>query len=126
MPLELRPLSNRIVVSPDEPEKMSAGGIHIPDTAKHIPQMGTIVAIGPGRYNDVPVYHPLIGEKGGPRGDSPWIRQPMDLRVGQRIFFAKNAGSIVQIERDSFVVLRETEVLALVVEVDDAATPSDD
>lgn len=117
MPLKLRPLSNRVVVIPDEPERMSAGGIHIPDSAKHMPQLGTVVEVGPGRVPEVPVFHPLVGEG---YGDNPWHRQPMTVSKGDRVFFAKNAGTIMQIDRDSFIVLRETEILALVIEDEDS------
>ena len=120
MPLKLRPLSNRIVVRPDKPEEMSKGGIFIPESAKYIPQMGTVEAIGPGRIPEVPVFKPT-------GGDNPWHRQPMAVKEGDRIFFSKNAGSFIQInERDNFIVLRESEVLALVIEDDDATASSDD
>lgn len=123
MSVKLRPLSNRIVVVPDKPDKLSAGGIHIPESARHIPQIGTVVAVGPGRYPEVPVYHPFVGK--GPYGDSLYPRQPINVKIGDRVFFAKNAGTLMEIGRDSFIVLRESEVLAIVIE-DDTSTPSSD
>jgi len=117
MTLKLRPLSNRIVVMPDKPEEVSRGGIYIPDTAKYTPQMGTIVEVGPGFIPPVPAFNIGLG--------TAYHRMPMAVEVGQRIFFSKNAGSFITInERDTFIVLRESEVLALVIEDDSA--PSDD
>ena len=97
MAMSLRPLGDRVIVEPVEKEEMTAGGIILPETAKEKPQQGTIVAVGPGRR------------------DEEGKRIPMDVKVGDRVLFAKYAGTEVKLEEDEKVlVLKESDILAVV------------
>ncbi|MFH1927633.1 MAG: co-chaperone GroES [Chloroflexota bacterium] len=95
--MSLKPLGDRVIVEPLEKEEMTAGGIILPETAKEKPQQGTIVAVGPGRR------------------DEEGKRIPMDVKVGDRVLFAKYAGTEVKLEEDEKVlVLKESDILAVV------------
>jgi chaperonin GroES len=94
---KVAPLADRVVVKPLEEAETMRGGLYIPDTAKEKPQQGEIVAVGPGRYD----------EKGG-------NRVPMELKVGDRVLYAKYAGSEVTIEGENRLILRESDVLAVI------------
>lgn len=97
MAMSLRPLGDRVIVEPVEKDEMTAGGIILPETAKEKPQQGTIVAVGPGRR------------------DEEGKRIPMDVKVGDRVLFAKYAGTEVKLEEDEKVlVLKESDILAVV------------
>ena len=97
MAMSLKPLGDRVIVEPVEKEEMTAGGIILPETAKEKPQQGTIVAVGPGRRDE--------------DGD----RIPMDVKVGDRVLFAKYAGTEVKLDGDEKVmVLKESDILAVV------------
>ena len=71
------------------------GGLFIPDTAKEKPQQGEIIAVGPGRY-----------EKN--------VRVPMELKVGDKVLYGKYSGSEVTIDNDQYLILRESDVLAVI------------
>ncbi len=92
----LVPLHDRIVIRPTVQEEVLASGIVIPDTAKEKPQQGEVIAVGPGRLDD--------------NGN----RIPMDVKVGDRILFAKYTGQEVKIDHDELIVLSEKDVLAKV------------
>jgi chaperonin GroES len=95
--MALRPLHNRIVVERSEvSEQKSAGGIIIPDSAKEKPQEATVVAVGPGKL------------------DKDGKRQPMDVKVGDRILIGKYAGSDIKLDNKDYVILTEDEVLAVI------------
>jgi chaperonin GroES len=95
--MALRPLHNRIVVERSETsEQKSAGGIIIPDSAKEKPQEATVVAVGPGKI------------------DKDGKRQPMDVKVGDRILIGKYSGSDIKIDNKEYVILTEDEVLAVI------------
>ena len=95
--MALRPLHNRIVVERSEvSEQKSAGGIIIPDSAKEKPQEATVVAVGPGKL------------------DKDGKRQPMDVKVGDRILIGKYAGSDIKLDNKEYVILTEDEVLAVI------------
>jgi len=97
MAMNLRPLGDRVIVEPVEKEEMTAGGIILPETAKEKPQQGKILAVGPGRR------------------DEEGKRIPMDVKVGDRVLFAKYAGTEVKLEEDEKVlVLKESDILAIV------------
>jgi len=97
MAMSLKPLGDRVIVEPVEKEEMTAGGIILPETAKEKPQQGTIVAVGPGRR------------------DEEGKRIPMDVKVGDRVLFAKYAGTEVKLDEDEKVlVLKESDILAVV------------
>jgi chaperonin GroES len=95
--LKLRPLADRVVVKPLEREEMTKSGIVLPDTAKEKPQEGTIEAVGSGRYN----------EQSGKRVE-------LDVKVGDRVMYAKYAGSEVKIDEVEYLILSEKDILAVV------------
>jgi chaperonin GroES len=95
--MQIRPLGDRVVVKPLEEEERTKGGIVLPDTAKEKPQHGEVMAVGPGEWDE-----------DGKR------RRPLDVQVGDRVLFAKYAGSEVKIEDDDYLILRQSDILAVV------------
>jgi chaperonin GroES len=93
---KLRPLGDRVVVKPTAREEMTKSGIVLPDTAKEKPQEGTIVAAGPGRLNDE-------GE-----------REPMDVKVKDKVLYAKYAGTEFKIDDEDFLIISQKDILAVV------------
>ncbi|MBE0409556.1 MAG: co-chaperone GroES [Anaerolineales bacterium] len=96
MSLSIKPLGNRVVVEPFEEEEVTAGGIVLPETAKEKPQKGKVLAIGPGDRNDE-------GE-----------RIPMDVSEGDSVLYAKYAGTEIKIDGKKLLILRESDLLAIV------------
>ena len=94
--LNLRPLSDRLVVDPQEKEEMTASGIILPETAKEKPQKGTVLAAGPGRTDD-----------NGKRIE-------MDVKTGDVVLYARFAGTEVKINDRKLLILKESDVLAIV------------
>ncbi len=94
--MKLRPLDDRIVIKQSEAEEKTAGGIILPDTAKEKPQIGTVVAIGPGKILD------------------DGTRANMSVKVKDEVIYAKYIGSDVEIDGDKYVILRESDVLGIV------------
>jgi len=88
------PLADRVVVRSLEGHEQTRGGLFIPDTAKEKPQEGEILAVGPGRFDD--------GK-----------RVPMEVKVGDKVLFGKYSGTEVMIDGESLLILRETDVLAV-------------
>ena len=97
MALKLRPLADRVVVKPVEREEMTKSGIVLPDTAKEKPQEGIIEAVGNGRYNE------RTGE-----------RVALDVKVGDRVMYAKYAGSELKLDDVEYLILSEKDILAVV------------
>ncbi len=95
MSISMKPLGSRLVVEPIEQEEISAGGIVLPETAKEKPQKGTVLAIGPGDRN----------EKGE--------RVAMDVAVGNTVLFAKYSGTEIKYEGKKLLILRESDILAI-------------
>jgi chaperonin GroES len=95
--LKLRPLADRVVIKPVEREEVTKSGIVLPDTAKEKPQEGIIEAVGNGRYNE------RTGE-----------RIKLDVVVGNRVMYAKYAGSEVKIDDVDYLILAEKDILAVV------------
>jgi chaperonin GroES len=93
---KLVPLGDRIVIKPVVQEEVLASGIVIPDTAKEKPQQGEVVAVGPGRL------------------DENGKRIAMEVRVGDRVLYAKYTGQEVKIEQEEYIVLSEKDVLCKV------------
>jgi chaperonin GroES len=93
--VKVNPLADRVVIKALEEAESMRGGLYIPDTAKEKPQQGEIIAVGPGRY-----------EKDK--------RVPMDLKVGDRILYGKYSGTEVTIDNEQLLILRESDVLAVV------------
>jgi chaperonin GroES len=97
MAIKLRPLADRLVVEPIEREETFAGGaLVLPETAKEKPQQGKVLAVGLGRLDD-------SGK-----------RVAMDVKAGDEVLFAKYAGTEVKIEDKKLLILKETDVLAVV------------
>jgi chaperonin GroES len=94
MAVKLQPLADRLVVKPIEREEVTKGGIVLPDTAKEKPQEGEVLAVGPGR----------LSEDGK--------RIAMDVKVGDRVIYAKYGGTEIRIEDEELVILRESDILA--------------
>ena len=92
---KIRPLADRVVVKPLEESEQMRGGLYIPDTAKEKPQQGEIVAVGPGRVSD-----------DGKRID-------MELSKGDKILYGKYSGTEVTLEDAQYLILRESDVLAV-------------
>jgi|TARA_B100000315_G_scaffold243467_1_gene266873 chaperonin GroES len=94
MAVKLQPLADRLVVSPIEREERTKTGIYLPDTAKEKPQEGKVIAVGPGR----------LSEDGK--------RIAMDIKVGDRVIYAKYGGTEIKIDDEDLVILRESDILA--------------
>ncbi len=92
---KVAPLSDRVVVKPSEEAEQMRGGLYIPDTAKEKPQQGEVVAVGPGRTED--------GK-----------RVPMEVKVGDKILYGKYSGTEVTIDNTQMLILRESDILAIV------------
>ena len=95
--VKLRPLEDRVVVEPLEAEEVTAGGIVLPDVAKEKPQRGHVIAVGPGKLLD-------NGQRGA-----------LSVSVGDEVIFAKWGGSEVEINGDEVKILRESDILAKIV-----------
>ncbi|MGD0448204.1 MAG: co-chaperone GroES [Candidatus Dormibacteria bacterium] len=95
--MKLRPLADRVVIKPVEREEVTKSGIVLPDTAKEKPQEGIIEAVGSGKYNE------RTGE-----------RIKLDVAVGDRVMYAKYAGSEVKIDDVDYLILSEKDILAVV------------
>jgi len=94
MAFNVKPLADRVIVAPMEKETMK-GGIIIPDTAKEKPQQGKIVAVGPGAVNDA-------GERVKP-----------EVKKGDVVLYGKYAGTEVNVDGKDYLILRESDVLAI-------------
>ena len=93
--VKVSPLADRVVVKPLEETEQMRGGLYIPDTAKEKPQQGEVIAAGPGRF-----------EKDK--------RVPMEVKVGDKILYGKYSGTEVNLDGDTYLILRETDILAIV------------
>jgi chaperonin GroES len=95
--MNLKPLGDRIVVQPkEEDEARTASGLVIPDTAKEKPQLGQVLAVGPGQWNE--------------GGDE---RIPLDVAVGDLVFYSKYGGTEVKYEGEDYLILSARDVLAV-------------
>ena len=97
MALNLRPLGDRVVIEPSEGEEVTSGGILLPETAKEKPQEGTIIAIGTGRRDE---NGKLIA---------------MDVKDGDKVLYAKYAGTEIKLNGKKVLILKETDILAVVI-----------
>ena len=89
--LKVTPLHDRVIVKAAAAEEKTAGGIIIPDTAKEKPQRGIVIAAGPGKKDE-----------------------PVTVKVGDTVLYGKYAGTEIQIEGDDFLIMRESDILAIV------------
>jgi chaperonin GroES len=95
MALKLKPLADRLVVKPLESEDVTPGGIVLPETAKEKPQKGEVMAVGPGARDEE-------GERILP-----------DVRVGDKVLFAKYSGTEIKLDGEKLLILRESDILAV-------------
>ena len=95
--VSIKPLEDRIVVQANEAETTTASGLVIPDTAKEKPQEGTVIAVGPGRWDE-------DGEK----------RIPLDVAVGDAVLYSKYGGTEVKYSGEDYLILSARDVLAIV------------
>ncbi len=96
--MQLRPLSDRVVVQVLEQEEKTASGIYLPDTAKEKPQQGKVIAVGPGK----------VAQNGE--------RIPMTVKPGDKVLFAKYAGTEVKLGAEEYLIMSENDILAVVEE----------
>jgi len=94
--MAVKPLDDRVLIKQSEAEERTAGGIVLPDTAKEKPQRGSVIAAGPGKLLD-----------SGERGE-------MGLKKGDEVFDGKYACTDIKIDGEDYVILRETDVLAVI------------
>jgi chaperonin GroES len=94
--MAVKPLDDRVLVKQCQAEQKTAGGIVLPDAAQEKPQRGVVKATGPGKLLD-----------SGARGE-------MSLKKGDEVFYGKYAGTEIKIDTEEFVILRETDVLAII------------
>ncbi len=92
----LRPCGDRVLVKPNVEEEKTAGGIVLPDTAKERPQWGEVIAVGPGKWDEDGKH-----------------RIPMDVKVGDKVVFAKYGGTEVKVDGEEYLILRESDILAV-------------
>jgi chaperonin GroES len=93
---KLRPLGDRVVIKPTPREEMTKSGIVLPDTAKEKPQEGEIIAVGPGRILD------------------DGTREQMDVKKGQKVLYAKYAGTEFKVDGDDLLIVSQKDILAVV------------
>ncbi len=98
MAVKLRPLGDRVLVKPIEQETHLPSGLVLPETAKDKPQIGEILAVGPGPRTD----------------DGKHI--PLEVKIGQKVAFPKYAGTELKLNGDRYLLLREDDLLAIVEE----------
>ena len=89
--VNITPLHDRVIVKPAPAEEKTAGGIIIPDTAKEKPQRGTVMAAGPGKKDE-----------------------PMTVKTGDTILYGKYAGTEVTFEGEDYLIMRESDILAVI------------
>ncbi|MDD5065224.1 MAG: co-chaperone GroES [Phycisphaerae bacterium] len=94
--MKLRPLDDRVVIKQSQAQEKTAGGIILPDTAKEKPQIGKIIAVGPGKLLD-----------DGKRGK-------MSVKKNDEVIYARYIGSEIDIDGDKFVVLHESDILGII------------
>jgi chaperonin GroES len=91
MSVNIRPLSDRVLIEPAPAEETTASGIIIPDTAQEKPQRGVVVAVGPGKPDE-----------------------PTTVKVGDAVLYGKYSGTDLQVEGKDYMIMRESDILAIV------------
>ena len=94
--MAVKPLDDRVLVKQSQAEERTAGGIVLPDTAKEKPQRGVVIAVGPGKLLDT-------GKRGA-----------VSVTKGDEVYYGKYAGTEVKIDNETYVILREADVLAVI------------
>jgi chaperonin GroES len=92
----IKPLADRVAIKTLDDAEQTRGGLYIPDTAKEKPSQGEVVAVGPGRISD------------------DGTRLDMDVKVGDRVLYGKYSGTEVTLDGKEFLILRESDVLAVI------------
>ncbi|MFI5273916.1 MAG: co-chaperone GroES [Ktedonobacterales bacterium] len=98
MASKIQPVGDRVVVKPSAKEEVTRSGIVIPDTAKEKPMVGTVIAVGAGKVND--------------KGE----RNPMEVKAGDKVLFAKYGGTEYTLDGEDLLVLRDSDILAVLSE----------
>ena len=93
--MKLKPLSDRVVVKPEEAEEKTASGIILPDTAKEKPQLGKVVAVGKGKMSD----------------SGSLLK--MDVKVNDKVLYGKYSGTEISFAGDELLIMRESDILAI-------------
>ena len=93
---KVQPLADRIVVKPLEETEQMRGGLYIPDTAKEKPQQGEVMAVGPGKVTD------------------EGKRLPCEVKEGDRVLYGKYSGTEITLDNEQYLILRESDVLAVI------------
>jgi chaperonin GroES len=93
---KLRPLGDRVVIQPTPREEMTKSGIVLPDTAKEKPQEGSVLAVGPGAF------------------DNEGKRIAVDVKVGDKVLYAKYAGTEFKVDGEDLLIVKQTDILAIV------------
>jgi len=94
--MNLRPLDDRVIIKQSQAQEKTVGGIILPDAAREKPQMGKVIAIGPGKLLD-----------DGKRGK-------MNVKVGNEVIYPKYIGNEIEIDHDKYVIVRESDLLGIV------------
>jgi chaperonin GroES len=94
---KIRPIGDRVVVKPAAKEEVTRSGLVIPDTAKEKPQEGEVIAVGSGKLQD--------------NGD----RSPLEVKVGDRVLYAKYGGTEFKLDGEDYLVMKESDILAILV-----------
>ena len=94
--MNVKPLADRVIVKPIDPEEKKQGSIIIPDTAKEKPQEGEVVAVGPGKVND-------SGSK-----------VELEVKKGDKVLYGKYSGTEVTIDGVEYLIMRESDILAII------------
>ena len=94
--MKIKPLGDRVVIKPVEPEERTKGGIILPDTAKEKPVVGEVVAAGPGRKGD----------------DGKTIT--LEVKVGDKVLYGKYSGTEVTVDSQELLIMRESDIFAIV------------
>ena len=94
--MAIKPLADRVLIRPINPEEQKQGGIIIPDTAKEKPQEGEIVAVGPGKVSD------------------SGAKVAMEVKKGDKVLYGKYSGTEVTVDGEDYLIMRESDILAVV------------
>lgn len=94
--VNVRPLDDRVLVRPEEPEEKTASGIYLPESAKEKPMTGVVLAVGPGRLDD------------------EGKRTPVSVKKGDVVLYGKYSGTEVEIDGEQHVILKESELLGVI------------
>ena len=93
--MKVKPLSDRVVIEPLEAEDKTSGGIYLPDSAKEKPQMGKVVAAGPGKISD----------------SGQLVK--IEVKVGDTVLYGKYSGTDITLENKDYLIVRESDILAI-------------